>query len=617
MQFLSNDQQMHAIKLIIWDMDDTFWHGTISEGSIQIPPEHITLVKTLAYRGIVSSICSKNDLEPVERALDSVDVSSFFVFKSVDWTPKGARIKQLIEDMNLRADNVLFIDDNVSNLREAEYYCPTLMTAGPEVIDALIRFAPKLGKDDSKLSRLAQYKVLEEKQLESQKFDSNEDFLRSSEITLEIKVPQEDDCARIHELIQRSNQLNFTKLRSSSEEVLALIRDPNVQCGCVYVNDKFGQYGMVGFYAVREHKALHFLFSCRTMGMGIEQYVYATLGYPELHVIPPVSGSVDAAQPRPSYIREGIVAPQSASVSTSALPKILLKGPCDLQVMASYIEKSGQVETEFNFVNGAGEQMDFFNHTVNIINTFFLPEDEKESLSKNYPFLSSEAYQTALTSTQYDIISLSVLMDSTLAVYRHREKNYYIPYGLYSRPITDRSNWSSYIDKQIMTARSNFTEEMLAQFSNEFELVQYTPDDIVDNLKKIMLEIKKTSPHTKFVLITLSELPYRSNTLTIENPLEGKEQIHQQINKRLHEEFTSYQDVLFLDVNQHIKTQADYFDNINHYSKLVYYHLAQDLIQLIQKEAHINLISKSKLSAEWQNVKRNAYKLFCKLTGKI
>ena len=46
------------IKLIVWDLDDTFWKGTLSEEHIEPIASNIELVKILAQRGIVSAICS-------------------------------------------------------------------------------------------------------------------------------------------------------------------------------------------------------------------------------------------------------------------------------------------------------------------------------------------------------------------------------------------------------------------------------------------------------------------------------------------------------------------------------------------------------------------------------
>ena len=76
------------IKVIIWDLDETFWSGTISEETISIPEENIKLIKTLTSLGIVNSICSKNDMEIVKKQLQEVGVWEYFVFPSVNWEPK-------------------------------------------------------------------------------------------------------------------------------------------------------------------------------------------------------------------------------------------------------------------------------------------------------------------------------------------------------------------------------------------------------------------------------------------------------------------------------------------------------------------------------------------------
>lgn len=49
----------NPIKLVIWDLDETFWEGTLSEEGISIIEDNLKLVKELSKRGIVNSICSK------------------------------------------------------------------------------------------------------------------------------------------------------------------------------------------------------------------------------------------------------------------------------------------------------------------------------------------------------------------------------------------------------------------------------------------------------------------------------------------------------------------------------------------------------------------------------
>ncbi|MBQ3471837.1 MAG: HAD-IIIC family phosphatase, partial [Clostridia bacterium] len=125
------------IKLIIWDLDDTFWTGTISEQTVAPRKEACDLVLMCAKKGIVNSICSKNDKEPCIEKLREWDMDKYFVFSSINWQPKGQRIKDTIAAMNLRAPNVLFIDDNPQNLEEAKYFSPEIMTALPDKIGEL------------------------------------------------------------------------------------------------------------------------------------------------------------------------------------------------------------------------------------------------------------------------------------------------------------------------------------------------------------------------------------------------------------------------------------------------------------------------------------------------
>ena len=134
-------KSLNDIKLVIWDLDDTFWKGTLSERGGVIAPiaKNIELIKDLTDRGIVNTICSKNDYEPAVMKLREFGVEELFVFKSIDWTPKGQRVSKLITDMGLRPVNCLFLDDNIVNLNEAQYYSKDLSIAEPSEIDKLIK----------------------------------------------------------------------------------------------------------------------------------------------------------------------------------------------------------------------------------------------------------------------------------------------------------------------------------------------------------------------------------------------------------------------------------------------------------------------------------------------
>ena len=68
------------IKLVIWDLDDTLWQGTLSEGDVFPIQERGEWVQRLARCGILNPICSKNDPAAAAEKLKSLDLWEYFVF---------------------------------------------------------------------------------------------------------------------------------------------------------------------------------------------------------------------------------------------------------------------------------------------------------------------------------------------------------------------------------------------------------------------------------------------------------------------------------------------------------------------------------------------------------
>ena len=110
---------VNKIKLIIWDLDETFWEGTLSEGEVRMKDICLQIVKISTAKGIVNAICSRNEEKDVASVLNDAQIADFFVFNSIDWTPKGKRIKSMLSNMGLRSANTLFLDDNQNNIGEA------------------------------------------------------------------------------------------------------------------------------------------------------------------------------------------------------------------------------------------------------------------------------------------------------------------------------------------------------------------------------------------------------------------------------------------------------------------------------------------------------------------
>ena len=252
-----------SVKLVIWDLDETFWQGTLSEGGIVPVQAHIDMVRRLVDRGIMCSICSKNTFDAAQDALAQLGIWDMFVFPHIDWTPKGQAIVNMLSAMGLRAENVVFLDDNHLNLEEVKFLNPGIMVVDASAVRVadLLDLPQLQGKDDRDHSRLEQYKVMQSKQvLQAETGLSNVDFLRQSGIRVKIITDIENHMDRVLEMLNRTNQLNFTKVRANTPEELAefqkLLAIAGIHAGLIHVQDRYGDYGIVGFFCVRTRNVL-------------------------------------------------------------------------------------------------------------------------------------------------------------------------------------------------------------------------------------------------------------------------------------------------------------------------------------------------------------------------
>lgn len=342
------DPIARQVKMVIWDLDDTFWRGTLSEGGIEPISDNAAIVGELSGRGIVSSICSRNDFDAAAAELRKLGLWNCFVFPEIQWESKGPSVQKIIEAAKLRAENVLFIDDHPANRAEVEYHNPGIMCLDGSVeLSELLQHEHLKGSPDPDFSRLQHYKVLEQKQtVQTAQGLSNVEFLRQSHIRVRIDYHIEDYMDRIVELVNRANQLNFTKSRFQSEQELAEFKRQlgrfGFKAGVVLVQDDYGDYGVAGFFMLwRAYKSggitswlAHFVFSCRVMNMGIEQYVYERLGRPEITVKPPVANEI-CPFPQVDWITEGSD-DEHRTLFHLRDRRLLLLGNCELLQIGSY-----------------------------------------------------------------------------------------------------------------------------------------------------------------------------------------------------------------------------------------------------------------------------------------
>jgi FkbH-like protein len=401
------------IKLVVWDLDDTLWRGTLAEGEVRPVVSLIQLIRRMNDRGIVQSICSKNDAARAAAALASIGLQDEFVMPSIAWAPKGARLREMISKFQLRPENVLFVDDNISNREEARFYVPGIMAMtadAPSLVglleDALAANAP----DDRK--RLANYRMLAQRSEAQANTGDNRSFLRSSNIMVAIDRDWANSADRVEELVNRSNQLNYTKVRLDKDALLQFLA-PAYESGIVRVRDRFGDYGIVGFFAVHRQTrtAEQLVFSCRVLDMGVEHHVWAGLGFPRVDVQGEVVAPLDSSK-RIDWIRDTAAgAVGGHSLPSDRVARVLMIGGCDLEQLGHYLSHEAAVEISTYFNDGVVDGVPRHRDAIGYLRgSTRYAADDKAFICASVPFVDRSYFALPDLST-FDAIVYSPLID--------------------------------------------------------------------------------------------------------------------------------------------------------------------------------------------------------------
>lgn len=565
------------IKLIIWDMDDTFWQGILSEGEVILPLSNAELIKNITDHGVVNSISSKNDEAPVIEELEKAGVADLFVFNNINWEEKGAQIADKITAMGLRAENVLFIDDNPRNLEEARYHAKEIMTASPDIIPYLTTYYARTRALDTKHDRLAKYKLLEKKTKAQVNSTSKEAFLKESDIRIVISRNCLDKLDRISELVMRSNQLNYTKNRDDKSYLMRLITNDWNDCAYIEARDRFGDYGIIGFYCynTREKKMEHFLFSCRVLGMGIEQYIYNLLGCPEFEIKAPVSVALEKNKVI-DYITEEENKKITEDSSKKGKVRILLKGPCDLDSIEPYLS-GASITSEFNYINDKGFITTGQNHSMHIWQSANLPQEDIEKIIADVPFITEGDFLTKLFDEEYHVICFSMLTDLVEGLYKRKNKDEYIAFANINQILTLPENKEGFISGELQNHGFQFTEELLDRFSNEWEFIGNTPIELLFRNLDYIYDHVKGKP--LFILLLGSEVDYEGSSAEFD----GLGEVYREFNPVLEEFAADHERMKVINITKYINSQDDYVDSINHFSRNVYYKIAGEIAQYINE----------------------------------
>ena len=267
-------------KVVVWDLDETFWTGTLAEdgaAGVTPRPEAVAAIKALDARGVLQSIASKNNLDEAMAALEGFGLADYFLHPQVHWAPKSGSVAEIARRLDLGLDSFVFVDDQPFERAEVQAsHGAVRVLAHTEVGSMLEHPWFDLPATPESAKRRSMYR---EEAQRSAAFEAAPTdylgFLRGSGLSLDIRALTGGDVERVHELSQRTNQLNFTGAKLTKDEVEAF-GDGAMTLRCA---DRFGDYGLIGFAALDLKAGLlaQFFMSCRVQRKRVEHAAFAQM----------------------------------------------------------------------------------------------------------------------------------------------------------------------------------------------------------------------------------------------------------------------------------------------------------------------------------------------------
>jgi FkbH-like protein len=272
-------------KVVVWDLDETLWTGTLAEDGadgVTPRPAAVAALIELDRRGVLHSIASKNDPAEAEAALKRFGLWPYFLHPRVGWGPKSASVAAIAAALDLGLDSFVFIDDQPFERAEVSTAHPKVRTLDHTAVPGLTThpwFAHPATPEAAR--RRSLYRAEAARGLAAEASGSDYmAFLRGSELSLDVRALDAADVARVHELSQRTNQLNFTGAKLTLTDVQRLAHaDPGHARLTLRCADRWGDYGLIGFadLDLQGGSLDAFFMSCRVQRKRVENAAFAHL----------------------------------------------------------------------------------------------------------------------------------------------------------------------------------------------------------------------------------------------------------------------------------------------------------------------------------------------------
>ena len=280
-------------KCLILDCDGVLWGGIYAEvglnniilgrtGIGSIYREFQRQLVKLFSTGVILCLCSKNiekDIWSVfENHPDMLLKREHICTYRIDYSNKAKNIESIIDELNIGADSIIYIDDNNIEVNLINIAFPELKTIYFNSVEEIKNFCKltdfKLWKNYGKtLNRTQLYREMKERKKVYDSLES-QDVKKILNMQISVYLAKEIDIIRIVELSNRCNQFNLSARKYNYTEINDRLLSESYDLFCLKAEDDFGTYGMVGCSIVYYTESIAYIeafyLSCRVFGLDFE-----------------------------------------------------------------------------------------------------------------------------------------------------------------------------------------------------------------------------------------------------------------------------------------------------------------------------------------------------------
>jgi FkbH-like protein len=207
-------------------------------------------------------------------------IEEYFLYPQISWEPKSRGLRQIANDLSIGMDTFLFVDDSVFEREEVKAGCPEVTVIDvAEYLGIPARPECQCPITEEARRRRMFYREQAVRQKVEADIGDYTAFLRQCGLKVTLAPLSEANAERVHELTQRTNQMNFSGNRYSRQQVEELLTNDAVDTYVIDCVDQFGAYGTVGFCLVdrSEARMIDLMFSCRVQAKRVEHAFLAFL----------------------------------------------------------------------------------------------------------------------------------------------------------------------------------------------------------------------------------------------------------------------------------------------------------------------------------------------------